>query len=85
MSVRYLKLTVAHAGNDLGMPVISSTGLSQMEEIEKDLREKVNPCCYIQQEWQTLREIGSYCSLFIVLYMSVRYLKLTVPHVGNDL
>ena len=34
--------------------------------------------CYVQQVNQRLQEIGSYCSLFIVLYMTIRYIKLTV-------
>ena len=57
---------------------LKSTGLSRMEEIEKDLSVKVNPWSYIQQVRQTLQEIGCYCSLFIILYMSIRNLKLTV-------
>ena len=62
----------------LDVSVELKSGISRIEEIEKDLSEKVNPWKYLQQVWQTLRETGSYCSLFIVFYMSIRNLKVTV-------
>ena len=56
---------------------LKNTGLSRIDEIRKELEDKVNPWSYVEKIHQGAQEVGSYCSLFIVLYMTVRYLKLT--------
>ena len=57
---------------------LKNTGLSRINEIRKELEDRVNPWSYVEKIHQRAQEVGSYCSLFIVLYMTVRYIKLTV-------